>query len=343
MSKDIIAFIALLVLGIVGVFAFLVSVIRKQKRRKTEIIKNKRQAASISDAILEEKRRMEEHEESLVLLHNAENTADVVYLRRQMVNLTTTISNLLKNIPDHVRFDSNILANQLSFATSSYVKTTLRDLIANSIENGADHITIDHKELVKSNRLVYRDNRKTGLDNDNFTVMNNMREYDPMFGLKINKPSGLFSLDLDFVFTKSNEPRIVGKLYTPEEIDSLYGSEIIHEIELSLNKYKSYLNLSGAYTYFRLSDSGLTIAKEVNKQRVDILSEKAYPADLVFKYFSTSKLREIILNSQSGNVKFQNRLKDGKIMFVVGYNHNYLQASRMCPPFCGYKLNGILH
>jgi hypothetical protein len=341
-AKDLIVFTLLLSFGLLAVVAFLFSVLKKQKNRKKDIIENKRRAASVADAVLEEKKRMEEHEENEVLLQNAENMSDIVYLRRTMVNLTSVITNLLKHIPETVRLDSNILADQLSFATSVYIKKTLRELIDNSIKNGADHITIDHKELVKSNRLIYRDNRKSSMD-DKLTVMHNMAEYDPMFDLKVNRPSGLFSFDLDFVFTKSNEPRIVGKFYTSEEIDRLYGEEVIHEVQLSLNDYKSYLNLSGAYTFFRLEDDEFSIAKEEDNVRKSINSDKVYPKDLVFRYFSTSMLRDLIGKNRAEKITFQNRLKDGKITFVVNHGRSYLQRSKWCPELCPDKLNGILH
>ncbi len=321
---------------------FLRSLYLKQKERFTQIKADKKKHQSSEQAVQLKREQMKIEETTELNFQIETNINDVLAIRRSIQNISRILSNLLKEVPTSMHVDSNLFAKNVSFATSSYIKTTLQQMLKNSARNGATHVSIDHKELVRSNRLVYRDNRIKNTT-DTSELFSTMTYNDPMFDIKVNKPTGVNTYDIDFIFTKSDEPRRVGKIYEPSEIDELYGTTVDCSYELNIEELKLYLNQSKHYIFFRLNSDEFIVAKDENKKRIALNQDTTIDQNTIFCYWSVSMVRDLLKQGRGTTISFQNRVKDGKTTLVASFGTKFLQSYALCPSFCPDKINALLN
>jgi hypothetical protein len=122
----------------------------------------------------------------------------------------------------------------------------------------------------------------------------------------------------------------MGKIYTPEEANKLFG-DVIYSVDINSNVVSELLKKTEKSIMFGLINREIII---LDNNRNLIYPEKAEYTDTdVFTVYSTDIVRELILNKEAGNVSVDQR----KEVLSVSYNNKTLETGTWCPPFCSQE------
>lgn len=119
-----------------------------------------------------------------------------------------------------------------------------------------------------------------------------------------------------------------GKLYLKEEADAAYGP-VISSINIKTADLQQILDKAGNFILFNIQEGRLTILGEGRK--VLYPAGISVDASTVFKMFSVSLVRELLLKGQEETTRVENR-KDVLSLTNGPYT---LEFAAGCPPICG--------
>jgi len=123
----------------------------------------------------------------------------------------------------------------------------------------------------------------------------------------------------------------IGKFYTPEEANKLFGN-VIYSVDLNTSVLSELLKKTEKSIMFGLIDRQLII---LDKHRNLIYPDKVEYKDTdVFTIYSTDAVSQLISNkgygSQSENVSVEQRRE----VLSISTENNTLEMGSKCPPFC---------
>jgi len=142
----------------------------------------------------------------------------------------------------------------------------------------------------------------------------------------LNKKISLFSL-IFILLLNTMYGQEVGKIFTSNEADSLFGKVIESKI-VSSSILKEWLNSTNDKVMFKLENDNLTV---LGDQRDLIFSNSSYTeSNAVFHMFSKSKVLELLKKGGDSNSYFENR---SKVLTITNGNFT-LDLATPCPPYC---------
>jgi hypothetical protein len=119
----------------------------------------------------------------------------------------------------------------------------------------------------------------------------------------------------------------MGKIYTPEEANKLFGN-VIYSVDINSNVILELLKKTENSIMFGLINRKLII---LDNHRNVIYPEKAEVKDTdVFTVYSTDIVSELILNKESENISVEQRRE----VLSVSTQSSTLEAGSKCPPYC---------
>lgn len=119
----------------------------------------------------------------------------------------------------------------------------------------------------------------------------------------------------------------VGIIYSKEAAESVYGAVKEH-VGLNSSVFASIVEKSNHYVMFSIRDGVIIIADE---NRNPLHPEGAeFSEDLVFHYFSRSKVLELIKMGSESEISIELR-RD--VLSITNGNFT-LENARPCPPYC---------
>jgi hypothetical protein len=136
----------------------------------------------------------------------------------------------------------------------------------------------------------------------------------------------LFIILISFSFSYTQN--IVGKMYSKQEADNLYGP-IINVVQVKTSFLSKYLISQSNYIMFRIYNNNIFI---LDSERRPIYPESAIikPED-VFRCFSISM---VIKTLSTGNeLTTSIELRNNNIITITNGNST-LEMGVLCPPFC---------
>ncbi|HEX2962184.1 MAG TPA: hypothetical protein VHO43_10365 [Ignavibacteriales bacterium] len=145
--------------------------------------------------------------------------------------------------------------------------------------------------------------------------------------MKIFRIFFLFAFYL-IIFNSSVTAQTYGKIYLKEEADLTYGP-VISSINIKTADLQQILDKAGNFILFNIQEGRLTILGEGRK----VLCPAGISADdsTVFKMFSVSIVRELLLKGKEETTRVENR-KDVLSLTNGAYT---LEFAAGCPPICG--------
>lgn len=128
-------------------------------------------------------------------------------------------------------------------------------------------------------------------------------------------------------FSSPVSAQIYGKLYLQEEAEVTYGP-VMSYVSIKTADLQQALDKAGNFIMFNFSEDGLIILSEGRK--VLFPTGISVDADTIFKTFSVSMVRELLLKGQEETTKVENR----KNVISLTNGTYTLEFSVDCPPFC---------
>lgn len=119
---------------------------------------------------------------------------------------------------------------------------------------------------------------------------------------------------------------VLGKLYSKEEADKLYG-KALESVVLSTDEVKRLADESPERIMFNFISSSLII---LNRKRQTIYGDYAAKSGEVFSVYTTSKLLELIQTGKEAETSFEKREEKN----TVTNGNVTLEFSGDCPPDC---------
>ena len=120
----------------------------------------------------------------------------------------------------------------------------------------------------------------------------------------------------------------IGKIYTKDEADKLYGN-VIESVQLSVSEINSLLNQSQDKIMFSILKKQLVILGD-NRKVLSATTQNISPSD-VFAVYSKSKLLELLNYADAKYVYFEKRVNRP----TITYGMHTLEEMMICPPICG--------
>jgi hypothetical protein len=132
-----------------------------------------------------------------------------------------------------------------------------------------------------------------------------------------------------FIFCSfASAQQLVGKMYTTEEIDILYGP-VISSVKVSSSVLIQAVLKSDRYIMFRFSNGNLIITDD--HRNVLYPSNGVAGNGDVFRYFSKEMVQNVTTMGNDVNIRIELR-KDYIITLTNG--RSTLEAANLCPPYC---------
>ncbi|MCB0753595.1 MAG: hypothetical protein KDC52_19140 [Ignavibacteriae bacterium] len=132
---------------------------------------------------------------------------------------------------------------------------------------------------------------------------------------------------ISFLFVGSVVGQEIGKIFTNEEADNLFG-EVLIEKEIDLTELNNLLNNTNNVIMFKLDAEGFTVLGDDRKL---LLSTANYvEKNEIFHMFSKSKVQELVKNGTGKLIKLQKRNE----VFTINSGNFTLELSLPCPPGC---------
>jgi hypothetical protein len=119
----------------------------------------------------------------------------------------------------------------------------------------------------------------------------------------------------------------IGKIYTKDEADKLYGN-VIESVQISVSEVNSLLNQTQDKIMFSILNNQLVLLGD-NRKVLSATTQNISPSD-VFAVYSKSKLLELLNYGNGINVYFEKRASRPTITFGL----HTLEFATICPPIC---------
>lgn len=144
----------------------------------------------------------------------------------------------------------------------------------------------------------------------------------------------IFSVLL-LLFLSCSPTSQLGKIYTPEEANKLFGN-VIYSVDMNSNTLSELLNKTDKSIMFGLIDRQLII---LDNNRNIIFPEKAeFKETDVFTVYSTNVVMELLsgkaLNKQSVEEVDSVSIEQRREVLSVSTDAQTLETGGKCPPFC---------
>lgn len=157
-----------------------------------------------------------------------------------------------------------------------------------------------------------------------------------MKGDTMNKNYYLITLaSLMFLFFSCTPGSKIGKFYTTDEANELFGS-VIYSVEMNSNHLANLLDKTSTTIMFGLINQQLII---LDNNRNLIFPEKAdYNDTDVFTVYGTEKVRELLavskLNKQITDESESVNIEQRKEVLSLSTENKTLETGNKCPPNC---------
>lgn len=141
----------------------------------------------------------------------------------------------------------------------------------------------------------------------------------------------LFVLSISVIFSilvlTNCSSQIVGKIFTKEEANTLYGT-VLESVTMDPKELNSIVGQSQDVVMFKLANRQLTILGDGRK----VLSPagKTVEPQEVYSFFSKSKVVELLSTGSGNLVVFENRQNH----LTITYGASTLEEAWPCPPYC---------
>jgi hypothetical protein len=120
---------------------------------------------------------------------------------------------------------------------------------------------------------------------------------------------------------------IVGKIYSKDEADSLYGSPL-NSVKISVPELKTCMGKSLNSLMFRYEEGQFYIAD--NNRKV-LNKDVAFSPAVVFTRFSISVIEDLIMKGNGDTAVMELRPND---VVTITINAFTMENGTMCPPLC---------
>ncbi len=135
-----------------------------------------------------------------------------------------------------------------------------------------------------------------------------------------------FSAIVSFSFSYAQG--IVGKMYSKQEADNLYGT-VITAVQIQTSFLNKFLINQDSYVMFRIYNNNLIV---LDSKRRPLYPETAtVNPDDVFRYFSNSMVTKTISSGNELTTRIE--LRNNNIITITNGNST-LEMGGICPPFC---------
>lgn len=145
--------------------------------------------------------------------------------------------------------------------------------------------------------------------------------------MKINESKVLFLFFYIFLFSTVSFSQTVGKIYSKEKANTLYGN-VIDSTSVSLCNLISAINQTKNYVMFQIINGELIILGDGRKVLYPV-GKNVSPKE-VFALYSKSKMIELLCLGNGNTVTVEKR----KDHLTVTFGLNTLEFGEPCPPFC---------
>ncbi len=145
--------------------------------------------------------------------------------------------------------------------------------------------------------------------------------------MKINESKILFLFFYVFLFSSVSFSQAVGKIYSREEANNLFGN-VIDSTSISLCDLISAINQTQNYVMFQIINGELIILGDGRKVLYPV--GKIVDPKEVFALFSKSKVIELLCLSSGNTVAVEKRQNH----LTVTFGLNTLEFGEPCPPIC---------
>jgi hypothetical protein len=135
------------------------------------------------------------------------------------------------------------------------------------------------------------------------------------------------SLFLIVFFSSIAFSQEIGKIYSKDEADSLFG-KVIESAELSVSDLNSLLTQSQNNIMFSIVDNQLILLGD-NRKVLSPTTKDVSDSD-IFAVCSISKLLELLNYGDDSKISFEKRLNNPTITFGA----HTLEDLVVCPPYC---------
>jgi len=119
----------------------------------------------------------------------------------------------------------------------------------------------------------------------------------------------------------------IGKIYTKDEADKLYGN-VIESVQISASELNSLVSHSQNVIMFSVLNNQLVLLGD-NRKMLSMTTQNISSSD-VFAVCSKSKLLELLNYGDAINVYFEKRLSRP----TITYGMHTLEEMAECPPIC---------
>ena len=119
----------------------------------------------------------------------------------------------------------------------------------------------------------------------------------------------------------------IGKIYTKDEADKLYGN-VIQSVQISVSELNSLINQSQNKIMFSILNNQLVLLGD-NRKLLSATTQNISSSD-VFAVCSKSKLLELLNYGDAINVYFEKRISRP----TITYGMHTLEDMAYCPPLC---------
>jgi len=145
--------------------------------------------------------------------------------------------------------------------------------------------------------------------------------------MKINESKILLVFFYIFLFSTVSFSQTVGKIYSKEEANTLFGN-VIDSTSVSLCDLISTINQTQNYVMFQIISGELIILGDGRKVLYPV--GKTVDPKEVFTLFSKSKVVELLCLGSGNTVTVEKR----KDHLTITFGLNTLEFGEPCPPFC---------
>jgi hypothetical protein len=135
------------------------------------------------------------------------------------------------------------------------------------------------------------------------------------------------SLFITIIFSSITFAQTIGKIYTKDEADKLYGN-VIESVQISVSELNSLLNQSQDKIMFSILNNQLVLLGD-NRVMLSTTSQNINSSD-IFSVCSKSKLLELLNYRDAINVYFEKRISRP----TITYGMHTLEDMTVCPPLC---------
>lgn len=133
------------------------------------------------------------------------------------------------------------------------------------------------------------------------------------------------------LFISCSPTKQIGKFYTPEEANKLFGN-VIYSVDLSTNVLSELLKQTEKSIMFGLVDRQLII---LDNHRNLIYPDKAEYKDTdIFTVYSIDVVTQLISNRESGSQSENVSVEQRREVLSISSEISTLEMGLKCPPLC---------